>query len=109
MKKSSKPAILFVMFYFAVATLFVLGYVGIKLNCEGLTKKKVLAEEELADKKNWKLNLTAEKQSLIGEERIVKIAEEELGMVKESNPILVLTVDKEKIDKISKEIKDKYE
>lgn len=109
MKKSSKPVILLTLFYFITAALFMLGYVGIKLNCEILTKKKVLAQEELSNKKNWKLNLTAQKQSLIGEERILNIARDDLGMVKQDNPILVLSVDKEKIETISQEVIDKYE
>lgn len=109
MKKSSKPVILLTLFYFITVALFMLGYVGIKLNCEILTKKKVLAQEELSNKKNRMLNLTAQKQSLIGEERILNIARDDLGMVKQDNPILVLSVDKEKIETISQEVIDKYE
>ena len=47
MKKSAKPLILFSLFYMITITLFILGYVGIKLNCEELTKQKVLAEQEI--------------------------------------------------------------
>lgn len=108
-KKSSKPVILLTLLYFITAALFMLGYVSIKLNCEMLTKKKILAQEELSSKKNWKLNLTAQKQSLISEERILNIARSELGMVKQENPLFVLSVDKEKIKFISQEVNEKYE
>ena len=109
MRKSAKPLILLVMFYMVTITLFVLGYVSIKLKCEELTKQKVLAEQELEDRENRKLNLLAQQQSLSSEDRIVPIAENELGMVKTAEPPDVLTLDKNEIEKISKIIKEKYE
>jgi len=111
MKKSAKPLILFTLFYMVTITIFILGYVGIKLNCEELTKQKVLAEQELENIKNWKLSLSARQQALTAtaENRIVPIAEEELGMVKPSDSPVVLTVDKSEIEKVSKIVKDKYE
>ena len=53
MKKSAKPLILFTLFYMVTITIFILGYVGIKLNCEELTRQKVLAEQEMENIKNW--------------------------------------------------------
>jgi cell division protein FtsB len=109
MKKSVKPILLLALVYIITITLFILGYISVKLKCEELTKQKVLAEEELENKKNWKLNLTAQYQSLTSEDRIAPIAEDELGMIKPAEPPLVLYVDKNKIEEISKIIKDKYE
>ena len=109
MKKSAKPLILFTLFYMVTITLFILGYVGIKLNCEELTKQKVLAEQELENIKNWKLSLSARQQALTAEDRIVPLAEKELGMVKPSDAPIILNVDKIEIEKISKIVKDKYE
>ena len=109
MKKSAKPLILFTLFYMVTITLFILGYVGIKLNCEELTKQKVLAEQELENIKNWKLSLSARQQALTAEDRIVPLAEKELGMVKPSDAPIILNVDKSEIEKISKIVKDKYE
>ncbi len=108
MKKSAKPLILFTLFYMVTITLFILGYVGIKLNCEELTRQKVLAEQELENIENWKLSLSAQQQALTAENRIVPLAEE-LGMVKPSDVPVVLTVDKSEIEKVSKIVKDKYE
>jgi cell division protein FtsL len=108
MKKSSKPVLLLILIYIIATTIFILGYISVKLKCEALTKQKVLAREELENKKNWKLNLTAQFQSLISEDRIVPIAEE-LGMVKPTEPPVIIYVDKNKIEEISKIIKDKYE
>ena len=109
MKKSAKPLILFTLFYLVTITLFILGYVGIKLNCEELTKQKVLAEQELENIDNWKLNLSAQHQALISEDRIVPIAEEELGMIKPTEQPVVINVDKNKIEKVSEIVKGKYE
>lgn len=109
MKKSAKPLILFTLFYMVTITLFILGYVGIKLNCEELTRQKVLTEQELENIENWRLNLSAQQQALTAEDRIVPIAEKELGMIKPADAPVVLTVDKNQIEKVSKIVKDKYE
>jgi cell division protein FtsL len=109
MKKSAKPLIFFNSFVFIVITSLILGCVGVKLECEKLTKEKVLAEEKLKEVKNWKINLTAQDQELEAEERIVSIAETELGMIRRTDVPMVLDVSKEKIDEISKAIEKKYE
>ncbi len=109
MKKSAKPAILFVLFVFVSYTFLILLYVGVKLEHEKLTKEKVLAQQRLSDVKNWKINLLAQDQALSSEERIVSIAQNELGMIRDSAQVIILNVSKEKIDKISKAIDKKYE
>jgi cell division protein FtsB len=109
MKKSAKPLILLTLFYIVAITLFILGYVGIKLKCEELTKQKFLTEQELENTKNWQLNLSAQNQALTSEDRIVPLAENELGMIKPVEIPVEMTVDKDKIENISKIIKDKYE
>lgn len=109
MKKSAKPLILLTLFYMITVTLFILGYVGIKLNCEELTRQKVLIRQELENIKNWKLSLSAKQQALTSEDRILPIAEEELGMTKPARAPAVLVVDKTQIEKVSKIVKDKYE
>jgi cell division protein FtsL len=109
MKRSAKPLIFFNSFVFIVITSLILGYVGVKLECEKLTKEKVLTEEKLKEVKNWRINLTAQDQDLSAEERIVSVAETELGMIKRSDVPIELNVSKEKIDEISKAIEKKYE
>ena len=79
------------------------------MECERLVKVKVMTEEKLEAKKNSKLNLTAEVQALSSEERIVKIAKEDLGMIRRTEPPIVVTVSKSKIEHISKILKKKYE
>ncbi len=109
MKKSAKPIIFFILFAFVSSTLMTLIYVGVRLECEKSTKEKVLTEEKLSDLKNWKINLIAQDQALLSEERIVNIAENDLGMIKRTDPTIVLKVDKDKIEKISKQLDKKYE
>ncbi|MGA7838068.1 MAG: hypothetical protein WB996_08885 [Ignavibacteriaceae bacterium] len=109
MNKGSKSNILYTLFLFVVITLLGLGYVSIKLTCEKLTKDKVLAEEKLNAVKNTRLSLVAAEQNLSSEERIVKIAESELGMVRNKEPFMQVKVSKEKIDEINKALQKKYE
>jgi|SRR3972149_1839115 len=108
-KKNSKSKIFFTLFLFVVFTLLGLGYVSIKLKCEELTKNKILAEEKMNAIKNTRLSLTASQQLLTSEERIVKTAEEELGLVKGVPPQMVLKVSRERIDEINEALKRKYE
>ena len=109
MKRSAKPVIFFVLFVFVSYTILILMYVGVRLEYEKLTREKVIAQQRLGDVKNWKVNLLAQDQALSSEERIVGIAQNELGMVRDSGQVIILNVSKEKIDKISKAIEKKYE
>ena len=109
MKKSAKPLILFNSFVFIVITSLILGVVGTKLECEKLTKDKVLAGQRLNEVKNWKTNLTAQDQDLSAEERIVSVSVTELNMVRRKDVSMELNVSKEKIEEISKAIDKKYE
>jgi cell division protein FtsL len=107
--KNSKPLIGYLLTIGIVVTLYLLGYVSVKLKCESLIKQKVMAEESLSSARNWKLNLTAQYQYLNSAERIVEIAGNELGMVKDSAPVIKLTVSSDKIESVQKEINAKYE
>jgi len=108
-KKSAKPLIVVSLFIFAVFTSIILLYVGVKLECERVTKEKVLAQEKLNALKNWEVSLIAQKQALSSEERIVGIAENNLGMVRKGQPFKVLTVSKNEIKHVAEELKKKYE
>lgn len=109
MNKGSKSNILYTLFLLVVFTLLGLGYVSIKLKCEELAKDKVLAEEKLIAVKNTQLSLVASEQNLSSEEKIVKIAQEELGLVRKQGPQMQVKVSKEKIDEINKALREKYE
>ena len=109
MKKGSKPLIFFVLFLLVTYSLLILGYVGVKLECELLTKEKFDAQKILDSKMNRQINLIAEVQLLTSKERIEKIASEELNMIKRTEPKMLLTVSKEKINEVDEALKAKYE
>lgn len=109
MKKGSKPVILYTILVSTILALLILAYVALKVECEELAKAKVVASEKLNIVNNNRVNLVAQKQYFGSEERIVKIAKEELGMVEGTVPVMILKADKNKIEKIRKVINQKYE
>ena len=109
MNNGSKINILSILFLFVVFTILGLGYVSIKLKCEQLAKDKVLAEEKLNAVRNSRVSLIASEQNLTSEERIVKIAQDELGMIRPNTPKMQVKVSKEKIEEIEKVLREKYE
>jgi cell division protein FtsB len=109
MKKSLKPVLVFSLLLFTSVVLIVLGYVGIKLECEVLIKEKLNAQEKLETGINKKINFTAQYQLLNSEERITGIAKNELGMIKDSSSNFQLAVSSEEVQRISELLREKYE
>lgn len=109
MKKSAKPTIVYLLFVLVVFASVILGYIGVKLECEVLAKQKVLDQEKLIAVNNMKVNLTAEVQFLSSEERIVVIAQNELGLIKRTESEITLKLDKSKVTELDKFLKEKYE
>jgi cell division protein FtsL len=109
MKKSAKPLILYSLLAFVLISVFLLGYIGIKIRCDKLQKEIVSTEESIASKRNRQQYLTARLQYYTSEERIVNIAYTELGMIKREDPRLVLEVSREKINRINDMLKEKYD
>ena len=107
--KNSKPFLGYGLLTGIAITLYALSYVGIKLECESLIKDKVITKQNYNSAQNENLNLTAQFQFLNSEERITEIAKNELGMIKCPAPVLTLSVSREKIERIQKEINSKYE
>ena len=109
MKKGSKSNIVSALFLLVVFALLGLGYVSVKLKCEALIKEKFLLGEKLKAISNQNTALLGQRQDLTSEERIVEIAKNELGMEVNKRPQMSVKVSKEKIDKIDKILKKKYE
>jgi cell division protein FtsL len=110
MKKISKLMRVVVVFIviFTFGALIV-SYVALKKKCEDLIKQEVVAEEELKNQDVWKNNLIARYQNLTSEDRIVLIAAHELGMVIEDPPILIVTIDSEKISDFQTLLQEQYD
>ena len=109
MKKGSKPLIFSVLFLLVVYSMLALGYVAVRQECERLTKEKVENQKMLDSKLTKQVKLIADVQSNSSEERIVKIATKELGMVRRTEPEILLKVSKEKINDVKEALKEKYE
>lgn len=110
MKKISK--LMRVAIVFIVIVTFgalIVSYVALKKKCEDLIKQEVVAEEELKNQDVWKNNLIARYQNLTSEDRIVPIATYELGMVIEDPPILIVTIDSEKILDFQTLLQEQYD
>jgi hypothetical protein len=107
--KNSKSFLVYGLSIGFALTIYALSYVGIKLKCESFIKDKVIGAQNLNSVQNEELNLIAQNQYLNSEERIVFIAQSELGMKKGDSPIITFPVSKEKIEQIQIEINSKYE
>lgn len=109
MNKGSKSKIVSTLFLLIVFTLLGLGYVSIKLKCEAMIKEKFLLGEKLKAISNQNTALLGQRQDLTSEERIIEIAKNELGLEQNTRPQMTAKVSKEKIEKIEKILKEKYE
>ncbi len=109
MKKSLKPIVAYLLFVLIVGAVVVVGYVSIKLECEVLTKRIVLTEDELLAVNNKQVSLIAEVQYLTSEEVIVPVAQTELGMIKRTNPVNTIVLEKSKVEDLEKFLNEKYE
>ncbi|NCS87159.1 MAG: hypothetical protein AUK34_07005 [Ignavibacteria bacterium CG2_30_36_16] len=109
MKKSAKPLIMYALFLIVTGTVLVLGFVGIKIENEVLTKQKLSAEEKINSLKNERINLIAEYQNYSSEERVLEIAMQKLNMIRPTEPAEIKFANKEKIEMINKILSEKYE
>ncbi|MGA8263586.1 MAG: hypothetical protein WB779_04010 [Ignavibacteriaceae bacterium] len=74
-----------------------------------MIKEKFLLGEKLKGISNQNIALLGQRQDLISEERIVGIAKNEFGLELNTRPQMTVKVSKEKIEKIEKILKEKYE
>ena len=109
MKKSSKPLIVIVMFLLLVITAFVLIGVGLRLKYEESVRTKVELQKILKSERTKKVNLVANYQMVAAEDVITRSAKNDLGMIKNSEPGIKITVSKDKIEKLSQLLKEKYD
>ena len=109
MKKSAKPLIIATLIILLSGTAIVLVNIGLRFKYEELVRDKVKLEKFLSDERTKKVNLIAEYQAYSSEERITAIAENKLGLIKLIYPTMVVTVNKNNINKLISELKVKYE
>ena len=109
MKKSAKPAIFTVLILLLVATTLVLSNVGLRFKYEELVRKKVELDKRLKDQRTKKVNLIAGYQAVSSENKIVFIAESKLGMVRRTQPKIIVNVNNKLIAEVNEKLKAKYE
>ena len=109
MKKSAKPAILAVLILLLVATALVLCNVGLRFKYEELVRKKVELDKSLKDQRTKRVNLIAGFQAVSSENKIVFIAESKLGMVRRTQPKIIINVNNNLITEVNEKLKAKYD
>lgn len=109
MKKSSKPFLFLLVITLLISTSFMLVSIGIKLKYERYLLDKDKAEKKYKSEKQKQDKLTADYQMFIAEERIVSIANSELGMIRSIQPDYIIKYDRIKIEEINEVLKEKYE
>jgi cell division protein FtsB len=109
MKKSAKPLIVIVMFLLLVITALVLISVGLRLKYEESVRTKVELQKILKSERTKKVNLVANYQMVAAEDVITRSAKNDLGMVKNIEPGINITVSKDKIEELSQLLKEKYD
>jgi len=109
MKKGNKPTIVYLLIILMIATVFVLLMVGLKLKTDELSRIKFETENKLKTEQGKHINLTAEYQTYSSEERVVRIASTEFGMIRRTEPVLKLIYPKEKFEEVNRLLKLKYD
>lgn len=109
MSNSSKPKIFLILLILLLITAFALGGVGIKLKYEQTLLLKDQVEKKLKTESQKKIKLTAELQTFSAEERIIRIANSELGMIKNLEAPVIIKYDKSKADEVENHLKEKYD
>ncbi|MGQ9797736.1 MAG: cell division protein FtsL [Ignavibacterium sp.] len=109
MSKSSKPLIFYILFLLVVVTVFFIAVVITKISYDETVKIKDEALRKLKIENQKMVSLQAEYQDVTTEEKIRSVATSQLGMIKRIEPAVVLSVSKEKIEELQKELINKYE
>ncbi len=109
MKRSSKPTIFLLITLLLIVTVFALATIGLKLKYEQFLLQKDKAEKTYKTESQRKIKLTAEYQTVTAEERIVAVAKSELGLIRNIEPAFIIKYDRDKLEEITRTLKEKYE
>jgi len=109
MKKSSKPFIVKIIFLLVVVTSMALVSIAVRFKYEGLIRNKSVFKKTLKEERTKKVNLIAKYQAYSSEEKIVSVAESNLGMIRRTQPKTKISVNKNLIKKLNEKLNSKYE
>jgi len=109
MNKSAKPLIIKIIFLLVVVTSIVLVSIGLRFKYEELMREKSELNNMLIEERTKKVNLIADYQAFSSEDKIISVAENNLGMIRRTQPKITITVNKNLIKKANEKLKSKYE
>ena len=109
MNKSSKPLIVKFMILLVLLTAIVLANVGIRFKNEELLRSKTELIKLKNDMRTSKVKLIADYQDLTSETRIISLAENQLGMIKQDRASIIINIDKNLVETVVKELSGRYE
>jgi hypothetical protein len=92
-----------------VSTAIILGSFGLRFKYEELIRDKVDLNKKIKEERTLKVKLVAQYQAVSSEDRIVPIAENKLGMIKRTQPKIIISVNKNLINEVNENLKAKYE
>ena len=108
MKKGSKPFLFFTVFFCLMVAAIVLIYVGLRKECDRMTKERYETENTLDAMKNLNVSLIAQLQFLSSETRITNLAAKKLDMIRSNDKPVTIFVDRDKIEDVRETLEDKY-
>lgn len=109
MKKGKSSFLKNLIFGTVGAALLLSAYVFFHEENRVMIKDKIAREEVLHERRNKLKAKLVEVQKLTSEERIIKLASEELGMIRIHEVVDTLFVNKDEVKKIERIIAGKYE
>jgi len=98
----------FIMLVIAAA-LILFSYVVFLSEIKRINNEKLLRQEVLNERINRIEMKTVEVQKLMSEDRIVRFAQDSLGLNRPSNNLEIISVSKEQVNHILKVINEKYD
>jgi hypothetical protein len=107
MKQGSSIRSFIILIIIAAVILFV--YVASVTEIKSMNKEKIIKLELLNEKMNRLETKLVDVQKLTSEERIVKFAQDTLGLIRPTENLDSIIISKDQADQIEKMLKEKYD
>ncbi len=91
------------------AALILLSYVMLLTEIKSMNKDKITKQESLNERINRIEMKMVEVQKLMSEDKIVRFAQDSLGLIRPTDNLETITVSKEQVNQILKAISEKYD
>ncbi|KAF0152695.1 MAG: hypothetical protein FD143_1011 [Ignavibacteria bacterium] len=91
------------------AALILLTYVMLLTDIKRMNKEKITKQEALNERINRIEMQMVEVQKLMSEDKIVRFAQDSLGLIRPADNLETITISKEQVNQILKAISEKYD